>query len=114
MVGCYLAVFIKRKLSTRLKPKSIQICKVKLGTMGSTGNKGAVCLRFVIDDQSFMVINCHLISGRRQEEKRTGQIIQIFKEAFKNNLRNRGMGIENHDHVIVCGDLNFRINAYTR
>jgi hypothetical protein len=29
-------------------------------------------LRFEIDDQSFMIINCHLISGRRQEEKRTG------------------------------------------
>ena len=50
MVGIYLAVFIKRKLSSRLKPKSIQICKVKLGTMGSTGNKGAVCLRFELDD----------------------------------------------------------------
>jgi hypothetical protein len=50
MVGVYLAVFLKRKLAGRLKPKSIQICKVKSGTMGTTGNKGAVCMRFEIDD----------------------------------------------------------------
>jgi hypothetical protein len=70
MVGCYLAVFIKRKLCNRIKPKSFQICKVKTGAYGNTGNKGAVCIRFQIDDQQFMAINCHLVSGRRREGKR--------------------------------------------
>ena len=78
MVGCYLAVFLKRKLAARLKPKSIQICKVKSGTMGTTGNKGAVCLRFQIDGQAIMIINSHLISGRRRDEQQTGQLAKIF------------------------------------
>lgn len=50
MVGCYVVVFIKRKLCNRLKSKSFQICKVKTGTYGATGNKGAVCIRFQLDD----------------------------------------------------------------
>ena len=70
MVGCYVVVFVKRKLCNRLKAKSFQICKVKTGTYGATGNKGAVCVRFQLDDQRIMAINCHLISGRRREEQR--------------------------------------------
>lgn len=42
------------------------------------------------------------------------QLGKIFEEAFKNNLRNRGMAIENHQQVILLGDLNFRINTMTR
>jgi hypothetical protein len=38
----------------------------------------------------------------------------ILKAAFANNLRNRGMGIEHHQHAIVLGDLNFRIDAFSR
>lgn len=61
-----------------------------------TGNKGAVCIRFEIDDQAFMVINCHLVSGRRKEKERNEQIAKIFETAFVNNLRNRGMTVESH------------------
>lgn len=114
MVGCYLVVFIKRRLCNRMKAKSFQICKVKTGALGTTGNKGAVCIRFQLDDQRIMAINCHLISGRRREEQRNEQIAKIFEAAFQNNLRNRGMAIENHEQVIFLGDLNFRINAFTR
>ena len=78
MVGCYIAVFLQRKLTNRIKTKSFQICKVKTGTYGATGNKGAVCIRFQIDDQSFMAINCHLVSGRRREDKRNEMIAKIF------------------------------------
>ena len=46
MVGCYIAVFFKKRLMNLIKPKSLQLCKVKSGTMGTTGNKGAVCVRF--------------------------------------------------------------------
>lgn len=74
-----------------------------------TGNKGAVCIRFVIENQGFMVINCHLASGRRQDETRTQQLMKIFDAAFEKNLRNRKMTIINHEHVLLLGDLNFRI-----
>ena len=114
MVGCYVAVYFNRKVASMMKPKSLQLCKVKSGNLGATGNKGAVCIRFQIEDQSIMIINCHLMSGRRRHTQRLEQLASIYKAAFANNLRNRGMGIENHQHAIVLGDLNFRINALSR
>lgn len=114
MVGCYIAVFIKRKLTSRIKQKSFQICKVKTGNYGTTGNKGAVCVRFQVDNQTIMAINCHLVSGRRREGQRNEMIAKIFESAFENNLRNRGLTVENHDQVLLMGDLNFRINAFSR
>ena len=46
MVGCYVAVFFKKALSTKLKQKSLAPCKIKVGAKGAAGNKGAVCIRF--------------------------------------------------------------------
>lgn len=111
MVGCYIAVFFKRKLAGRLKPKSLQLCRVKAGALGATGNKGAVCVRFQIDDQAVMFINCHLVSGRRRDPQRTAMIAAIFKSAFS---KNKAFAIENHQQVILLGDLNYRINSLTR
>lgn len=114
MVGCYIAVFVKRNLTARIKTMSFQNCKVKTGVYGTTGNKGAVCIRFQIDNQTFMAINCHLVSGRRREGQRNEMIGKIFENAFEGHLKDRGMAVENHDQVILMGDLNFRINALTR
>lgn len=87
MVGCYLALFLKRKLAQRIPPKSFQSCKIKAGTAGVTGNKGAVCIRFEIENQGFMVINCHLASGGSKDNQRTEQLMKIFDQAFEKNLR---------------------------
>ena len=114
MVGCYLAVFFKRKLAPRIKPQSLQRCKVKVGNLGATGNKGAVGLRFQLGNQQFIVLNCHLASGRGNDGRRIQQLEQIFAAAFQNNLRNRGMAIENHSQAILMGDLNFRMQDMTR
>ena len=46
MVGCFVALFFKKKLLSRIKEKSFQFCKIKAGLLGRAGNKGAVCLRF--------------------------------------------------------------------
>jgi endonuclease/exonuclease/phosphatase family metal-dependent hydrolase len=114
MVGCYIGVYFKKKMLNRIKPKSIKFCKVKSGAMGYTGNKGAVCVRFEIDNQNLMFINCHLMSGRRKDTQRLEQLGSILKASFANNLRQRGMGIENHQFAVVMGDLNFRIDAFSR
>ena len=114
MVGCYLAIFIKRKLAARIPPKSFQSCKIKAGTAGVTGNKGAVCLRFEIENQPIMIINCHLTSGGSKDIQRTEQLMKIFDQAFQNNLRNRRMTIDFHEHVVLMGDLNYRISGLNR
>ena len=61
-----------------------------------------------------MIINCHLVSGRRREQQRNEQIAKIFELAFEKNLRNRGMTVDTHSQVILMGDLNYRINALNR
>lgn len=61
-----------------------------------------------------MAINCHLVSGRRREGQRNEMIAKIFENAFEGHLKDRGMAVENHDQVILMGDMNFRINAFSR
>ena len=70
MVGCYMAFFFKNKLKNRIDEQSLQFCKIKAGILGRAGNKGAVCLRFKIDDQSIMIMNCHLSSGMTNDQER--------------------------------------------
>lgn len=109
MVGCYLAIFLKRKLAARIPPKSFESCRIKAGAAGVGGNKGAVCIRFEIENQGFMVINCHLASGGSKDNQRTEQLMKIFDCAFEKNLRQRKMTVIHHEHVLLMGDLNFRI-----
>ena len=61
-----------------------------------------------------MLINCHLASGGSKDQQRTMQLVKIFENAFQSNLRNRGMTVENHNHVFLMGDLNFRISNLSR
>lgn len=87
MVGCYLAIFHKKRLAKKIPPKSFQACRIKAGAAGVGGNKGAVCIRFEISGQGFMVINCHLASGGSKDNQRTEQLMKIFDTAFEKNLR---------------------------
>lgn len=114
MVGCFIALFIKQKLAKRIKQDDIQTCKIKTGNLGTTGNKGAVCIRFRIEDQSVMAINCHLMSGRRRIKERIEEVAKIFEEAYKQHLRNRAMSVERHEQVFLLGDLNFRVDGFSR
>jgi hypothetical protein len=50
---------------------------------GSAGNKGAVIVRFKLDDTSIALVNCHLQSGNNKGSLRTDEINYIFDNAFK-------------------------------
>ena len=59
MVGCLIGLFVKRKiLNDRFK--DFKTDKIKTGMGGSTGNKGAVILRFQLDNSNIALVNCHL------------------------------------------------------
>lgn len=107
MVGCFIGLFVKQKLLSRIK--DIKTTKIKTGLGGSSGNKGAVVVRFKIDDTNIMLMNCHLMSGKGKGTKRTDELNFIFDNAFKNEAKNRQFCIENHDQIFIFGDLNFRI-----
>lgn len=87
MVGCLIGLFVKVKLLSRIR--GLKTTKIKTGLGGSAGNKGAVAVRFKLDDTSMMFMNCHLMSGKQKGTKRTDELNLIFDYAFKNEGKNR-------------------------
>ncbi len=83
MVGCYIGLFVKRNLLLN-RFKDLKTTKIKTGLGGSAGNKGAVILRFKLDDSNISLVNCHLQSGNNKSSFRTDEINFIFDNAFKN------------------------------
>ena len=108
MVGCFIALFVKAKLLGRIR--DLKTTKIKTGLGGSAGNKGAVVVRFKLDDTNIMLMNCHLMSGKKKGSKRTDEVNFIFDNAFKFEGKNRNFCVENHQIVFIFGDLNYRIN----
>ena len=82
---------------------------MKQGLGGKTGNKGAVVVRFNLDNTSIIVANWHLESGQKNITERLNQ----FKEITTNcslGKRNRMHSFESHKVKILLGDFNFRID----
>jgi hypothetical protein len=90
--------------------RELKTTKIKTGLGGSAGNKGAVVLRFKLDDTSILLMNCHLMSGKKKGSKRTDELNIIFENAFKFEGKNRNFCVEKHHIVFIFGDLNYRIN----
>ena len=107
MVGCFIGLFVKCKVLCRIR--YLKSTKIKTGFGGNAGNKGAVAIRFFIDDTSMMFVNCHLLSGRRKGLKRVEEMKKILESAFANEST-RDMCAEKYDNIFIFGDLNFRVN----
>ena len=87
MVGCFIGLFVKAKILSRMR--ELKTTKIKTGMGGGTGNKGAVIVRFKLDDTNIMLVNCHLMSGKKKGNKRTEELNLIFDNAFKYEEVNR-------------------------
>jgi synaptojanin len=107
MVGCFIMLFIKDKHKYRIG--GIKTCKVKTGFAGNSGNKGSVALRFVLDDTSFLFMNCHLASGQKQVAERLEDLKEIYKRTFDTTTKYYDFLLNNHDYKFIFGDLNFRV-----
>ncbi|RJE26005.1 inositol polyphosphate phosphatase [Aspergillus sclerotialis] len=124
MVGLFTCVFVKHK--ERQRVKSINSAEVKRGMGGLHGNKGALLLRFVLDDTSLCFINCHLAAGQSHTAHRNNDIAAILEAEslpVENNLMTRadhfvsggdGSMIMDHEICILNGDLNYRIDSIPR
>jgi hypothetical protein len=87
MVGLFIGVFVKAKMLSRIR--DLKTTKIKTGAGGSAGNKGAVIVRFKLDDTNVMLMNCHLMSGKKKGAKRTEELNFIFESAFQYEQMNR-------------------------
>lgn len=93
---------------------------------GYHGNKGALVIRFTLDDSSMCFVNCHLAAGQTAAKQRHADIAAILAgDIFPserdpttrlNSLIGGGDGsmILDHELCIWNGDLNYRIDTMSR
>ncbi|KAH8731924.1 Endonuclease/exonuclease/phosphatase [Phaeosphaeriaceae sp. PMI808] len=124
LVGLFTCVFVKA--SERSNIRDICAAEIKLGFSGRVGNKGALIVRFFIDDSSLCFINCHLAAGQTQTVHRNNDAASIMEQAPLPKNRSSsdcgnffvgggdGSMILDHEICILNGDLNYRIDAMPR
>jgi hypothetical protein len=61
-------MFTRQELSQNLT--RLQTSKVKTGAAGVSANKGSTSIRFNYQDTSFLLLNCHLMSGQSKVQER--------------------------------------------
>lgn len=78
----------------------------KTGFGGITANKGACAVRFEFASTSFAFITSHLAAGVNATMERYNDYVSIMLGlTFTRNFT-----IDDHDHIVWLGDLNYRIN----
>ncbi|KAI9315450.1 Endonuclease/exonuclease/phosphatase, partial [Dichotomocladium elegans] len=119
LVGLFSLVFIRAEHVGRLKHVESAVVKTGLRVMSRSlhGNKGAVAIRFILDDTPICFVNCHLAAGQDRVEARNGDIEEILKAAkFEPVLSGTEQGDNplDHLHCFLSGDLNYRVDVHTR
>ena len=92
----------------------------------NASSQGALILRFILDDTSICLINCHLAAGQTQTISRNNDISAILEgtvlppshhtSAISDTFVGGGDGsmILDHEICILHGDLNYRIDTMGR
>jgi hypothetical protein len=124
MVGLFTCIFVKS--SERLNVRNISAAEIKTGMGGYHGNKGALIVRFMLDDTSLCFINCHLAAGQTHTVHRNNDVSAILESAAlpphpdpaarTDYFVSGGDGsmILDHEICILNGDLNYRIDTTPR
>ncbi|GAB0134408.1 hypothetical protein EsDP_00002782 [Epichloe bromicola] len=124
LVGLFTCVFVKSSLRDRVR--NLHAAEVKRGMGGLHGNKGAVAVRFKVDDTSLCFVNCHLAAGQSQANSRHNDIAAILEANLFPTERDPetrldaftaggdGSMILDHELCILNGDLNYRIDTMSR
>ncbi|KAG6018191.1 hypothetical protein E4U43_007157 [Claviceps pusilla] len=124
LVGLFTCVFVKSSLRDRVR--NLNAAEVKRGMGGLHGNKGAVAVRFKVDDTSLCFVNCHLAAGQSHANSRHNDIAAILEaslfpsehdpEIRLDTFTGGGDGsmILDHELCILNGDLNYRIDTMSR
>ena len=87
--------------------------------------KGALIIRFLLDDSSICLVNCHLAAGQTQTTNRNNDIAAILESEGLHSERTSaqsdryicggsGSMILDHEICILNGDLNYRIDTMGR
>lgn len=122
LVGLFTAIFVRS--SERGNIRNVSASTVKRGLGGLHGNKGALIIRFLLDDSSLCFINCHLAAGQSHTTSRNNDIAAILESSSLPAEQNAGKRsdifvgggdgsmILDHEICILNGDLNYRIDMH--
>jgi endonuclease/exonuclease/phosphatase family metal-dependent hydrolase len=102
-----LAVFVHRRHIAKIR--FVEKADVALGIGNVIGNKGAVAIALQFNDTSFCFIGCHLAAHEHNMEQRNRQYHAIVR-ALKMGMPRCDV-LNQFDHVVWCGDLNYRVNV---
>ncbi|KAF8075794.1 Endonuclease/exonuclease/phosphatase [Lyophyllum atratum] len=117
LVGLFTCVLVKN--SERGSLRDASITTIKRGMGGRYGNKGGIVSRFMIEDTSVCLINCHLAAGQNGVRQRNADVAAILEEktVFPESHHpyayvggGDGTMVLDHEIVIVSGDMNYRID----
>ena len=124
MVGLFSCVFVRSSIRSSIS--NLSTAEVKRGMGGLHGNKGCLILRFLIDDSSICLVNCHLAAGQTSTVHRNTDVSAIIESVVFPPERNPhtrcdsysgggdGSMILDHEVCILNGDLNYRIDTMPR
>ncbi|KAF4506739.1 hypothetical protein G6O67_006793 [Ophiocordyceps sinensis] len=124
LVGLFTCVFVKSCLRERIR--NLSAAEVKRGMGGLHGNKGAVVVRFQVDDTSLCFVNCHLAAGQSQSSSRHNDVAAILDASLFPAERDAAVRIDSftgggdgtmvldHELCVLNGDLNYRIDTMSR
>ena len=98
--GCFLIVFAKISLKERVK--KIQFDEVNFSALANFSKKGALLIKFNVNDSSLCFINCHLESGNNSFKERLQNLETIHNSGFNGEL-------ESFEYKFLFGDMNFRL-----
>ncbi|KAG5724449.1 putative inositol polyphosphate 5-phosphatase C9G1.10c [Termitomyces sp. T112] len=119
LVGLFSCILIKDSEMERGTIKEPHITHIKRGMGGRYGNKGAIISRFILDDTSICLLNCHLAAGQNAVRQRNGDVTAILERdalfpvthfPFAYVGGGDGTMILDHEIVIANGDMNYRID----
>ncbi|KAF7539819.1 hypothetical protein G7054_g1854 [Neopestalotiopsis clavispora] len=94
LVGLFTCIFVKSTVRDRIR--NLSSADVKRGMGGLHGNKGAIVVRFVLDDTSMCFINCHLAAGQSQANSRHNDIAAILEGNLLPVERDGGVRIDSY------------------
>ncbi|KAK7954929.1 endonuclease/Exonuclease/phosphatase [Apiospora saccharicola] len=124
LVGLFTCIFVRSTIRDRVT--NLQSADIKRGMGGLHGNKGAIVVRFMVEDTSLCFINCHLAAGQSQANARHADIAAIVESAILPVERDPNVRIDSfmgggdgtmvldHELVLLNGDLNYRIDTMSR
>ncbi|RUS17772.1 hypothetical protein BC937DRAFT_89508 [Endogone sp. FLAS-F59071] len=118
LVGLFSCILAKSSEADRITDRGGTV--VKTGLKGLHGNKGGIAIRFIFDDSSICLVNCHLAAGQTHTQQRNQDADSILQQATLDRPKadyagvfvNGGNGsmVLDHEVCVVSGDLNYRID----